>query len=299
MTSIQRAARGAATGLLVLFSAGAGATEGGGSTYSPGVENFLAGAVPPPGLYVLEYVLDYHADKLEDDGGHAIPIPGFEISAQVAATRLVWSTDKPVLGGTLVVHGIFPLVSLRVDVPGVGQRMTGLGDITAGMGVAWHHSPQWHSVADLDVVLPTGQYDKKDVANIGRNYASLQPLYALSYIDPNGLNGDFKATLNFNQRNSATDYKSGTEFILDYSAGWGLGNGWVLGAGGYGYRQLTNDEVSGSAVPNAKARAYALGPAIKYDNGKGWFITAKWQREMAVHDRPEGSAFWIKTLIPF
>jgi hypothetical protein len=31
-------------------------------------------------------------------------------------------------------------------------------------------------------------------------------------------------------------------------------------------------------VANSKVRAAAVGPSIKYDNGKGWFITAKVQR---------------------
>lgn len=64
-------------------------------------------------------------------------------------------------------------------------------------------------------------------------------------------------------------------------------------------RQLTNDSQAGVSLGNSKGAAFAVGPSLKYDTGKGWFITAKWQREMSVRNRPEGHALWIKTILPF
>lgn len=275
------------------------AGEGGGSSYSGGVENFLTGAAPPPGFYVLEYGNVYRANKLKDAKGNDVPLPEFQVKANALATRFVWSTTTTVAGGNVVLHAIVPLVDLKVKVPGLSQHKTGIGDITFGPGLAFHHSPSLHSVAAVDFVAPVGGYNKNNLANIGRNYWSIQPLYTVSYIDPAGFNGDFKLTGNFSQRNSDTNYKSGTEVYLDYSAGWGLGNGWVLGVGGYAMRQLSSDKSAGASLPDSKGEAFAMGPSLKYDNGKGWFITAKLQREMAVRNRPEGTALWVKTIIPF
>lgn len=152
----------------------------------------------------------------------------------------------------------------------------------------------------MDVVaLSSSEYTATDAVNVGRNHWSLQPLYTVSYINPTGFNADFKATLNINGKNSDTQYKSGNEFILDYSAGYGLGNGWVAGVGGYVYEQLSNDKQGGVTLANRKASSFAFGPSIKYDNGKGWFITAKLQTEMNARNRPEGTALWVKTIVPF
>lgn len=284
---------------LACIVTGAEAGEGGGSSYNGGVENFLVGAAPPPGFYVLEYGNVYNARKLKDNAGNDVPLPTFKVDAIAAATRFVWSTPTTVAGGSLLMHAIVPLVKLEVEVPGASQSKTGLGDIAFGPGLAFHHSPNLHSVVALDFVAPTGSYRKGDLANIGRNYWSVQPLYTMSYIDKAGFNGDFKLTFNLNGRNTDTDYRSGDEVYLDYSAGWGLGNGWVLGVGGYAMRQLSNDKSGGVSVPDSKGAAFAIGPSLKYDNGKGWFITAKLQREMSVRNRPEGNALWIKTIIPF
>jgi len=103
----------------------------------------------------------------------------------------------------------------------------------------------------------------------------------------------------YNFENRDTSYKSGQEFHFDYSLGWGVGHGWVLGAGGYVYRQVTDDKLNGQSVPNNKGRAYAIGPSLKYDSGKGWFVTAKWQKETGVRNRAQGDAFWVKAVFPF
>ena len=275
------------------------ATEGGGSTYPVGAENHLAGAAPPPGVYVLEYVNVYSADRVNDGQGQAVPIPGFKVNAVAAATRIAWVTNTPVMGGQLVAHAILPLVKVKVSAAGRSSSSSGLGDVSLGAGVVWHHSPQLHSVAALDIVLPVGQYDAARPVNVGRNYASIQPAYLVSWIDPNGLNADAKIGLNLNRTNNDTGYRSGNELNIDYALGWGLGNGWVVGVGGNIYQQLSDDKRHGQSVPGAKGRAYSAGPNLKYDSGKGWFITAKLAKEFSVRSRSEGTQFWIKTTIPF
>lgn len=288
-----------AAAALVGWSGHALATEGGGSTYPSGVENFMVGAVPPPGLYVLNYDNLYVADKLKDGLGQQVPVPGFKVNAAVVATRVVWSTPQPVWGGNLVFHTIIPVVDLKVSAAGASQHKTGVGDITVGVGIAHHHSEALHTATGLDLVLPTGGYDKTDLANIGRNYASLQPLFGLTYLQSRGFNGDFKITFNLNQKNKDTQYRSGDEVFVDFATGYGLGNGWTLGVGGYVRRQLSSDTQAGAVVANSRSSGFALGPSLRYDNGKGWFITAKFQAESAVRHGTEGKAFWIKTAIPF
>ncbi|WP_233149253.1 SphA family protein [Herbaspirillum camelliae] len=275
------------------------ATEGGGSTYFSGADNFLLGAVPPPGLYVLQFGNVYSSTRLNDDNGNAKAIPGFSVHSKVLATRIVWSTPYQLLGGNLVMHTILPVVNLSVDAAGSSQTKTGLGDITFGPAVANHYSAHLHSVYGFDLVAPTGAYNKNDLANIGRNYWSLQPLLAMSYIDKDGFNGDFKATFNINQTNSASHYRSGTEFNLDYAAGYSVARDWVAGISGYWYRQIADDEQQGANLSGTRGRAFAIGPSVKYDNGRGFVLTAKIQREMAVSNRTQGTALALRASIPF
>lgn len=284
----------------VTFTEAANATEGGGSIYPVGTENYVCCALPPPGLYAMAFAQRYEADAVRGDRGQVVTPSTFRVTATALAPRIVWVTPYSVAGASLALHAIVPLVALDVRVaPGLSQRKTGLGDIVFGPALGWHHGPALHSVLALDVYAPTGRFDRGDVANIGRNHWAIQPVAGVSLIDPAGLNVDLKAMWTFNLRNGDTDYRSGQELIADYAVGWGLGNGWTLGVGGYLYRQITDDRQAGATVERQRGRAVAIGPSVKYDSGKGWFVTAKYQAEHGVRNRADGSAFWVKGVVPF
>lgn len=275
----------------------AGATEGGGTVYPLGVENFAAGAMPPPGLYGMVFGQHYHADTLKDGAGDTLPVP-FGLTANVVAPRVIWVTGQTVAGGNLAFHTIVPLVDLDVRVGPRRESRRGVGDITAGFSIGWHHSPYLHSLAGIDVFVPSGHYDKADLANIGRNAWAAEPVYILSRIDPAGLNADIKLGYVFNRTNGDTAYRSGQEFHFDYALGWAFGPRWTAGASGYVYRQTTDDRQAGADLASGRGRAVAIGPSVKYDSGNGWFVTAKWQKEMAVRNRAAGSAVWLKAVFP-
>lgn len=223
------------------------------------------------------------------------------MSASAIVPRVIWVAPTNFAGADAGgVHAMLPLVDLNVKVaPGVSQSKTGIGDMIFGPFLGWHLSPKLHTLAALDIYAPTGSYDENDLANIGRNYWALQPLVGMSYIDPHGFNADIKAMWTYNFENKDTDYKSGQELIVDYAVGWGVGGGWTIGVGGYLYRQMNDDKSNGNTVADNKGRSQAIGPSIRYDGGKGWFLTAKYQVEQSVRNRSEGSAFSIKAVFPF
>lgn len=265
--------------------------------YPMGAENFMVGAMPPPGFYGQVYGQRYQADRLRDNDGKALPLD-FSLEANVIAPRLVWVTEQELLGGKLAFHSIVPLVDLKVSINGESQRKREVGDITIGAGLGYHLSEKSHVAVGLDVFAPTGKFDRDELANIGRNHWTIQPVAAFTHVDPEGLNVDVKAMYDFNTRNSDTDYRSGQELHADYSLGWGVGSGWVLGVGGYVYQQTTTDKVNDDRVEDNKGRAFAIGPSVKYTSSDGWFLTAKWQQESGVRNRPEGEAYWLKLTFP-
>jgi hypothetical protein len=274
------------------------ATEGRGSSYPMGAENYLTGAMPPPGFYTLAFINDYAADELKDDAGNTVPVD-FRVRATAVSPRFVWVTGATLFGGQVAHAIIVPLVDLDVSVAGASRRKRGLGDITiTALALGYHHSDKLHSVAAVDIITPSGSYDRNRLANPGRNYWAIQPVYTASYVNPSGWNWDVKLMYDFNFMNKDTDYRSGQEAHVDYALGYAVSPNWVIGVGGYAYRQTTNDELHGKDVGNV-GRGLAIGPSIKYDSGQGFFVTAKLQRETSVRNRAEGHAFWIKATVPF
>ena len=283
---------------ICLMTSNALATEGGGGIYPNGAENFLAGAVPPPGFHVLLYGDQYHSNTLRDNNGDKVPVE-FNVNVQALAPRFIWVTPLKILGGDFALHTIIPLLNVDVEVHGQRDTSCGLGDITFGPGIGWHVKEHLHYVLAFDTNSPTGNYDKTKLANTSRNYFNIEPLAIVTYVQKMGLNADLKVMYDFNFKNTATDYTSGQELHADYSVGWGFGNGLVLGLGGYGYQQVTDDRQLGATVANNRGRVYAIGPDFKYDTGKGWFVTAKFVEELAVRNRADGQAVQFKMNIPF
>lgn len=274
------------------------ATEGGASSYPMGAENYMAGAMPPPGVYGVVYAQHYQADRLMGNDARRLPVD-FKLQANVIAPRVVWVTDQQLLGGQLAFEVIAPLVDLKVSVNGASDHKRELGDMTFGSALGYHYSEKFHAVYGVDFIAPTGRFDRNDPLNIGRNYWAVEPVVTLSYVDPAGLNIDLKTMYDINARNPDTDYRSGQELHADFAVGWGLDNGWVVGVGGYAYQQTTDDDVDGERLKDNKGRAFALGPSVKYASPGGWLITAKWQQESGVRNRAEGDAYWIKWAFAF
>lgn len=282
--------------LTACFSSCALATEGGMSAYPNGIENFMTAAMPPPGLYGAVAVDFYHADRLAGNDGGKLNVPGFELNANVIANGIVWVSHTRFLGGDLLGRVIVPVVNVSASVAGSSQSKTGVGDVTTGLGVGYHLSPYLHSLLALEVALPTGGYRKTELVNIGQNHLSVLPLAGVTYVDPEGFNGDVKLGFIFNRRNGATGFKSGNEFHMDYAAGWGVAPGWTIGVGGYVYQQIGDDTGPGSSGNRTRARA--IGPSLKYDGGKTWFATLKVEKEFNVRNRPQGNSIWLKAAFP-
>ena len=274
------------------------ATEGNGlGVYPDGLENFLSGALPPPGVHALVYAGGANYDKVRGDDGQSIGPADFSVKVRAVVPRVVWVTPHQVLGGQLAFEALAPLLNVDVTAGGQNYSKSGLGDVVLGSALGFHHSPELHTAVGVDVYLPTGSYSKTDPASLGRNIVTWQPLAAVSYMPAQGVNADLKAMWDINGRNDQTDTRSGQALHADYALGWGLGNGWVLGVAGHVYRQVTED--SGANAGTGKAAANAIGPSVRYADGKGLLVTAKWQNEFGVRNRVQGQALWVKATLPF
>jgi hypothetical protein len=289
--------------LLCAAASGAFATEGGGGAYTNGAEDFMAGAVPPPGTYFLNYFAWYSADRLNDNKGNSSN-PDFKLNVTGNMFRFLHVTDKTLLGANWGMQLFVPLLNVDVTAttPGGKQsdRKFGLGDIIVDpIVLSWHFSKNLHAVAGLDIYIPTGEYDKTRLANTGRNYYTFEPVVGVTWLCDAGYEASAKIMYDINTRNNATDYRSGNEFHTDYTIAKHIGP-WSLGVGGYWYQQVTNDEIGASYAGQhmQKGSAIAVGPQLKYDY-KNMSFSLKYQMEAETSNRPEGNNLWAKFMYAF
>lgn len=272
------------------------ATEGGGGAYPNGSEDFMTGAVPPPGDYVLTYGLYYKADKLMDGNGNKMPID-FDLDVAGAIFRYIHVTKVEVAGGLWAQHLIVPVLNVDVTTPADSDSKFGLSDIIVDPFLISWHKPPFHWVVGMDTFIPVGSYDKNDVANIGRDCWTFEPVAGVTYMDEHGIDLSLKVMYDFNTENNDTGYHSGEEFHCDAAAGLAFGD-WKAGINGFVYKQTTPDSAPADAMQLGEGRQFGLGPAVSYQL-KSVSIVAKYQREFATEARPEGDRFWLKLIVPF
>lgn len=270
-------------------------TESGGGAYPNGAEGFMTAAMPPPGNYLISYNTLYTADSFKN----ASPVfDDFKVSTLASVARLIHVTDKKILGGNWGMHAFLVYADVNVkNVGGNSQRQRGMGDLIIDPFALGWHVGDWHFVAGVDIYLPTGSYDKKDLANIGRNYVTLEPLVGFTYRNLAGYEFSMKTMFDYNFENRATDYRSGNELHADFVAARHIGP-WSLGVGGYAYQQVSGDSGKGAVLGDFKGRAMALGPQVAYTAQNGVSLSARFQHEFNVLNRPEGDKFWLNLSVP-
>ena len=287
------------------------AMEGAGTHYVGGNEDFMAGALPPPGFYSINYGVYYTSNRWNDDNGNDRNLD-LKANIYALAFRFVHDTKKKLLGADYGWHVIVPLVDKSVKVgvlvnvlPNMDKTSSGLGDIEfSPLVLGWHFSKNMHLIGAIDFMAPTGSYDRTDPSSIGNHYWTIAPILAPTYISDGGFEVSGKFQYFFNTKNTdagvltgAKEYQSGNEFLLDYLIGQHVGN-WNFGVNGFIWKQITDDEADGVKVNNNLAQVVSVGPAIQY-NYKNMFFNAKYQIDTSVKNQPEGQKLWLKFMYAF
>jgi len=286
--------------LFVIMTERVFATEGGGGAYPNGAEDFMAGAVPPPGTYFINYFQFYSAGDFKDNNKHNA-IRGFDLKIAANVFRFLHVTNYKILGGFWGAHVFIPLMNVHTetDTPLGNDSKAGLGDIIIDPFILSWHSKNWHFATGLDIYIPTGRFSEDDLANTSRHYWTFEPIFAFTYLSDGGFEVSSKFMYDINTKNNDTDYTSGQEFHFDYTIGKKFRD-ISVGLGGYFYKQITNDKLKDDKVGSDgfKGQVFAFGPQLKYDY-KNLMFTLKYQREIEAKNKPQGGKFWFKFVYAF
>jgi len=160
--------------------------------------------------------------------------------------------------------------------------------------------------ASLSIYAPTGEYKVGELANLGLNYWTADPVIGAAYVNAEtGFNFGVYSGITFNTENSDTNYKSGSMFHIEASVQQmlPLGKGLVtLGVDGFYWQQVSGDSGSG-AKSDFKGRTMGIGPVVSYvlpvNETDTWIVEAKWLPESNVEKRVKGDFVWVKVIYQF
>ncbi len=306
--------------LIVLsLTAGSHAEEGGSGHYMPGASASFIDALPGrPSVAPFDFFTYYQGNA---GLSRNLPIAGLtaaglDAEAEADSIGVVWETPFKVLGGNYATAAVIPYVWMQVqaDVSAAGKTVhrkdtdNGVGDITLlPFMLGWTKGTDLKYDVRFSVYAPTGSYDAGKLANVGKNYWTFEPGASVSWLSSKiGLEVSAFAGIDFNTRNEATDYTTGTQAHLDLTVAehlplWG---GFIgIGCNGFYYDQITGDSGSGAKFGDFKGRTMGVGPVLSYATklcGKYDLVTEiKWLPELDVAKRTNGDYVWCKLALVF
>lgn len=257
--------------------------------YVPGSEGIKGASLPPPGVYARDYNYFYWAGQFNDSSGNDLHVPNADVFTYANIPRLIWITDKKVLGGFIGVDGLLPLVNQSVKAGGFDSSTFGIGDFFAEGTLSWHIKQFDFAVAS-GVWSPTGDSGKPPTTRIGAGYWTfMQTAGATWYIDEaktwavSALN-----RYEFNTEQRDTDVTPGQAYTLEWGISKGVCKEAELGVVGYYQRQVTANSDSSSSTRNSVA---AIGPEVSFMFPKQmFFVSVRYNYEFMAENRAQGNA---------
>ncbi|MEM6932864.1 MAG: transporter [Pseudomonadota bacterium] len=272
--------------------------EGALSHYLPGTAGDIAVASSPePGFQIAATAWVQSGDIGAAVLQGAVNVDlGVDIALALPSASYTW--DLPSIGATYTVAAAIPFgyAKLGAGVVGPGGNQINfreesfhLSDISVvPFQLNWQIGNFSFKFAEA-IVAPTGGYNVNNRVNLGRNYWSFSTVGAVTWLNPDtGTEASIAPGIMINTTNNDTDYRTGSEFFVDFTANQFLSPSFALGLRGYYYRQVGGDSGSGALLGDFKSEALGLGPGFlwtpEFAEGR-LTVLGKWMRDVRARNR--------------
>lgn len=289
--------------LFTLISTQVYAVENGVVAFPVGVHSVLNGLTTQPGENrVYNYTAFASANRINDSDGNKVPVK-FKAQIAIEALRLDHGWETRLADFTLSSGIVATILNTSITVGNQESNKFGMGNFTIKpiiFGLV-NESGTLHQVfSPLDLVIPTGSYDKDRLANPGFHYYSWQPSYGYTWFPSTNIEVSGTVSAAINSKNKETDYKSGATVHLEQMIGYSISPTIQLGLQGYYYDQLSDDKLDGQVFLNGnRSRAAAIGPQIRYSPKPGAAMALKYQRDVIAENQSQGGKLWFQFSFPF
>jgi hypothetical protein len=232
--------------------------------------------------------------KLDATGKVVWVVPGYTFATPILGGQFALSMTAVPGRSTADLTGTLTastggLAVIRQDITNQGRD--GFGDLYPQATLKWNSGVNnWMIYTEEDI--PVGMYNKNSLANLGIGHGAVDGGIGYTYLNTTtGLEFSGVAGITYNLPNTATHYRNGLDFHLDWGASQFLNKQFFVGAVGFVYDQVTGDSGSGDHVGSFKSRVAAIGPQVGYIFPAGdWqgFVGLKGYGEFAAKHRPSG-----------
>ncbi len=291
------------------------AAENGTSFFLGGNKGPMAGATPPPGLFISNnvYIYSGSADpSLELPVGGKI-VAGVDADLVLDMPTMLWVTGANVFGGRLAFAATIPVGGLDMfaeaqfqtplGAPGksIEDSVTTLADPVLTSFIGWD-SGNYHWQAGVSLNLPIGDYKTGQLANVALHRWATDLFVAGTWLDPSiGLDVSGVVGFTINGKNSATDYNTGEEFHAELAVSQHLTKDFTVGVVGFYYDQISGDSGTGAVLGDFEGRSAGIGATAGYTfyAGKAPInLNLRYYHEFDVRNRLSGDIGVVSLAMP-
>lgn len=272
-----------------------------------GLTSFMDGGLPAGGgWYVQQYLQNYSASHLRDKDGNDLGLPRHELDYQLALTQLSYLSDLRVGNASLGLNMLVPIIA-HIDVDdgldnAALKARSGVGDLLIGPFIQFDpimgpDGPRFVHRIELQVNLPTGEYDRDRDINPGNNAWSFNPYWAATYWFTPKWTASLRAHYLYNGKNNAPvralgdldDMQAGQALHANFTTEYAVTEHLRLGLNGYWLKQLSDTRFDGHEVSGRREKVWAIGPGAMYSFSPDDHLFFNAYFEQDAENRPEGT----------
>jgi hypothetical protein len=234
-----------------------------------------------------------------------------KLTSVTALSHLAYFSKYKLMGGYIGAEILVPLVYVEMDAsPQPYSREEGVGDLNINpFMLQWNgeklFGKPFFQRIDLQMVVPTGEYDSNRALNIGNNVVSVNPYYAFTILFTRKLELSARLHYLWNSENDkpyngldASSIQPGQAVHANVAISYEVLNSLRVGFNGYALQQLTEDKINGNSIVNSEERVFGIGPGLVYNHDKSW-IYLDGYFETGVENRPQGISVVLRYSLVF
>jgi hypothetical protein len=267
-----------------------------------GVESGLAaGALPPEGLY---FILNNYVAAFKQYGP-ADGKSGMKLDAVVEVPILLWNTGVKVLGAEYGVAIAQPIDYTRIGIannPNIGDNghWGRFNTYLVPVILSWALPYDLHIKGSFGVWLDNassspGHGPSRGGVGSGNGFTTFEPGLGISWLH-DGWNISAQAYYDTSTKNDRTNYQSGDQIAVDYTATKTIDN-WTVGLGAFQLNQIQRDKRNGVSLSGSVSQSYGLGPIVGYDFGPV-SLQATYNHYLLIHNDVGDNVLNVRAVVP-
>lgn len=285
-----------------------------------GFTSFMDGGPPAgPGVYLTQYIQYWTADEFTDykgDSNKLFPVSDPDLDVWISLTQLIYQHDKALFwGGKWGIDLIVPSVKLDLDFDGaslIHDNGSGIGDILVGPFMQWDpimgaRGPKFMHRVELQMIFPTGKYDRDKTLNPGSNYFSFNPYWAGTLFLTPSWTLSTRIHYLWNDENDdpirespppyagADEVQAGQAIHFNIASAYEIiPNTLRLGLNAYYLQQITETQVDGQKIDDSEEMVFGIGPGALWHVSPDSHIFFNAYFETDAENRPKGDRFQMR-----